>query len=103
MSFYGAAAIQYKRQLLSIISATCVLDKSMISSSANSAPAASQPNDHHGLSASTDVEVGKDPLSDPLHQVDSLELSDYSFCNMDLKDCNSPKPGTVLVIYCALL
>ena len=98
MSSYGAAAFQYKRQLPLFNSTSYVLDSSMITSSAQSIPAASRQNNNYGNSTTTEVEVGKDPLSDPLHQVDSLELSDYSFCNMDLKDCPSPKPETASVI-----
>ena len=99
MSSYGAAAFQYKRQLPSFDSTTYVLNNSMISSSAQSIPAASRQNNNYGNPTTTEVEVGKDPLSDPLHQIDSLELSDYSFCNMDLKDCASQKPETASVIY----
>lgn len=61
----------------------------MLSSSANLQATTSQ--EAPSYNAATEVEIGKDPLSDP--QPDSF-LTDYSFCNVDLKDCSSPKPGT---------
>lgn len=94
MSSYGAQAFQYKHHIPVASSTTYVLDHSMLSSSVHPNPTTSQ--EISSNNTSTEVEVGKDPLSEPLHHVDSF-LSDYSFCNVDLKDCSSPKPGTASV------
>jgi hypothetical protein len=91
MSSYGAAAFQYKHQIPVVLKSTYALDNPMISPSIHSKSSTSQ--EIHSLNNSTEVEIGRDPLSDPQHQVDSY-LSDYSFCNVDLKECSSPKPGT---------
>ena len=92
MSSYGAVAFQYRGHIPVALRTTYVLDKSMLSSSIHSKPTSSQ-GTLNQVNTATEVEVGKDPLSDPQVQIDSF-LTDYSFCNVELKDCSSPKPGT---------
>ena len=89
MSSYGAVAFQYKCYSPLGSTVTNALDKSMLSSSANLQSTTSQ--ETQNFSTATEVEIGKDPLSDS-QPPDSL-LTDYSLCDVDLREYSRPPLG----------